>query len=214
MCSCPRKNGSNLCFSTSSGLSISPLKPLMDMPQKIGMYSETWSRRPLGACSRPKSVHVLLLGYEWCHIGITQSVRLKHCIKVRSGCKYSSFSCTHPTLTHCCCFRRFLTQLNKHLPHRGWIWHLNVMPNKSMHENHTYWKCVTPNESAKVMPTWSVHHCWAYRKLNLLVESRAYRKHASLLSLLKVQLVIILKPSLRSWMRRIMWIGVTWWRRC
>ena len=62
MRSCPeRKNGSNLCFGTLSGLSISPLKPLMDMPRKIRMSSEMRSRRPLGAHSRPKSVRVLLL---------------------------------------------------------------------------------------------------------------------------------------------------------
>ena len=31
------------------------------------------------------------------------------CIKVRAGCKYSSFSCNHPTSTHCRCFHHFLT---------------------------------------------------------------------------------------------------------
>ena len=41
------------------------------------------------------------------------------------------------------------------------------------------------------MPTGSVHHCWAYWKLNLIVESHAYWKCALLLSLLKAQLVIM-----------------------
>ena len=50
-----------------------------------------------------------VLNYERRHVGVTQFVRLKHCIKVIAECKYSSFSCT-PTSTHCRCFRRFLTR--------------------------------------------------------------------------------------------------------
>ena len=50
-----------------------------------------------------------VLDGKWRHVGVTHSVRQKHCIKVRAGCKYSSFSCNHPTLTRCHCFHHFLT---------------------------------------------------------------------------------------------------------
>ena len=42
----------------------------------------------------------------WRHsVGQTETFVLE----VRTACKYSSFSCTHPTSTHCHCFHRFLT---------------------------------------------------------------------------------------------------------
>ena len=52
--SSPRRTGSNSCLGTLTGLSISPLKPLMDMPWKIGMCFNEAIKEAFGGAFQTK----------------------------------------------------------------------------------------------------------------------------------------------------------------
>ena len=90
---------------------------LPPQPSRSSCYGySSWSRvtslqssNAFIAQQRPSSDPVcpLLLDCERRYVSVTHFVRLKHCIQVRAGCKYSLFGCNHPTSTRCHCFRCF-----------------------------------------------------------------------------------------------------------